>query len=58
MHEKQNPKSRLVVDTCWSSLCACSDDFVEVYEMTDPMRDEIGFKPMDHLTKKQNQKIN
>ncbi len=22
------------------------------------MRDEIGFKPMDHLTKKQNQKIN
>ena len=36
MHEKQNPKSRLVVDTCWSSLCACSDDFVEVYEMTDP----------------------
>ena len=22
------------------------------------MRDEIGFKPMNHLTKKQNQKIN
>ena len=22
------------------------------------MRDEIGFKPMDHLTKKKNQKIN
>ena len=36
MHEKQNPKSRLVMDACWSSLCACSDDFVEVCKMTDP----------------------